>query len=146
MEIICSDKEFINFTNSDIDRKILIAKEKEKDSITEYLQNLTDDERNVEKLFKKHKLEKWGKGLQKGLTQYVKENYDEEREALDAQEIKDRQLAKIKGVDQSNINIYQLELDADALLTEEIEREEYSLEDYEGDDGPQEYDEFDYED
>ena len=146
MEIICSDKEFINFTNSDIDRKILIAKEKEKDSITEYLQNLTDDERNVEKLFKKHKLEKWGKGLQKGLTQYVKENYDEEREALDAQEIKDRQLAKIKGVDQSNINIYQLELDADALLAEEIEREEYSLEDYEGEDGPQEYDEFDYED
>ena len=65
MEIICSDKEFINFTNSDIDRKILIAKEKEKDSITEYLQNLTDDERNVEKLFKKHKLEKWGKGCVK---------------------------------------------------------------------------------
>lgn len=146
MEIICDDKDFINFTNSDIDRKILIAKEKEKDNITEYLQNLTDDERNVEKLFKKHKLEKWGKGLQKGLTQYVKDNYDEERDALEAQEIKDKQLAKLKGVEQSNINIYQLELDADTLLAEEIEREEYSLEDYEGEDGPQEYDEFDYED
>ena len=146
MELVCSDKEFINFTNDDIDRKILIAKEKEKDTITEYLQNLTDDERNVEKLFKKHKLEKWGKGLQKGLTQYVKENYDEEREALESQQLKDKQLSKLKGIDQSNINIYQMDLDADALLSEEIEREEFSLEDYEGEDGPQEYDEFDYED
>ena len=80
------------------------------------------------------------------MTQYVKENYDEEREALESQQLKDKQLSKLKGIDQSNINIYQMDLDADALLSEEIEREEFSLEDYEGEDGPQEYDEFDYED
>ena len=30
-------------------------------------------------IFKKHKLGKWGVGLQKGLTQYVAETYDRER-------------------------------------------------------------------
>ena len=30
---------------------------------------------------KNKKLEKWNEGMQKGITQYVKENYDEEREA-----------------------------------------------------------------
>ena len=146
IDIICKDKEFINFTNEDIHKKILSAKEREKDGITEYLQALTDDERNVEKLFKKHKLEKWGKGLQKGLTQYVADNYDEERQALEDQEIKDRALSQVKGINEGNRNIYQYELEESTKLDQEIEKEEFSLVDYGGDDGPQEYDEFDYED
>ena len=146
IDIICKDKEFINFTNDDIKKKILSAKEREKDGITEYLQGLTDDERNVEKLFKSHKLEKWGKGLQKGLTQYVADNYDEERQALEDQQIKDRALSQVKGIDEGNRNIYQYELEESNKLDEQIEKEEFSLEDYGGDDGPQEYDEFDYDD
>jgi len=141
LEMVCNDKMAINYNKKSIMSKILVAKEKEKDSITEYLGNLSDEEREVENLFKKHKLENWGKGLQKGLTQYVQENYDEEREALDKQQIKERQLAKQTGVTNQNINIYSDDIDADTRIAEEIDKEEYSLEDYDGeDDNPEEED------
>ena len=90
MKIICVNKSAIDFNKKLIMEKILVSKEKEKNNITQYLKELTDEEREVENLFKSHKLEKWGKGLKKGLTQYVQENYDEEREALDKQMIKDK--------------------------------------------------------
>ena len=51
----------------------------EKDRKTTMLKDLTDEERSVDTIFKKHKLGKWGVGLQKGLTQYVAETYDRER-------------------------------------------------------------------
>jgi len=57
------------------------AKEKEKDIITTYLKDLTDEEREVENLFKNSRLGKWSKGLQKGLRVYQKDTYDEERDA-----------------------------------------------------------------
>ena len=37
---------------------------------------MQDDEREIENIFKNQKLGKWSKGLQKGLTQYVKDTYD----------------------------------------------------------------------
>ena len=88
----------------------------------------------MENVFKQHKLEKWSKGLQKGLTQYVQDNYDEERELLEQQQIKDRQLAKNPGVTDSNKDIYANDLDADAAVSDEIEREVYSLVDFPGED------------
>ena len=139
LEMVCNDKITINYNKESIMSKILVAKEKEKDSITEYLGNLSDEEREVENLFKKHKLEKWGKGLQKGLTQYVQEDYDEEREALDKQRLKDRELSKRAGVTNQNSNIYADDMDEQSRLDEEIEREEYSLEAFGGeDDNPEE--------
>ena len=132
VEILCNDKAAIDFNKETIMSKILLAKEKEKTDITDYLKNLDDDERAVENVFKHHKLEKWGKGLQKGLTQYVQKDYDEEREILDQQQIKDRQLSNNPDVTESNRDIYASDLDAHTLLSDEIEREVYSLVDYPG--------------
>jgi hypothetical protein len=134
MKIICSDKSAIDFNKKLIMEKILVSKEKEKDNITQYLKELTDEERDVENLFKSHKLEKWGKGLKKGLTQYVQENYDEEREALDKQMIKDRLLAENTDVTDQNKNIFGDELDAEAQLDEEIDNEVNLLTEYGGED------------
>ena len=134
VEILCGDKDAINFNKEIIMSKILSAKEKEKTDITDYLKNLEDDERAVENVFKHHKLEKWSKGLQKGLTQYVQENYDEERELLEQEQIKDRQLAKNPGVTESNKDIYANDFDADAAVSNEIESEVYSLVDFPGED------------
>jgi len=146
IEIICNNKDIINYNKETITNKIITSKEKEKDSITDYLKQLTDEEREVENIFKNQKLEKWGKGLQKGLTQYVKENYDEERELAEQELIKDRKLAQKTGISDMNKNIYAYELDADSALAESIDREVYSLEDYPGEDGDDQYDDLEVED
>ena len=147
VDIICSHKRDIDYNKESIMNKILSSKEKEKKEITDYLKNLTDEEREVENIFKNQKLEKWSKGLQKGLTQYVQETYDEEREQAERELIKEKQIAKQTGVSDMNKNIYAYEFDADAELAEEIDREVYSLEDYPGEDGDEpEYDDFEFQD
>ena len=72
--------------------------------------------------------------MQKGLTQYVQENYDEERESAEKELIKEKKLANQTGISDMNKNIYSYEFDADAELAEEIDREVYSLEEYPGED------------
>ena len=147
VDIVCLYKRDINYNKESIMTKILYSKEKEKKDITDYLKNLTDEEREVENIFKNQKLEKWSKGLQKGLTQYVQENYDEERDMAEKELIKEKQMAKQTGISDMNKNIYSYEFDADAELAEEIDKEVYSLEEYPGeDDDEANYDDFELQD
>jgi hypothetical protein len=107
--------------------KINMAKEKEKDLITEFLKNLTDEEREIENILKNNKLEKWNKGMQKGITQYVKENYDEEREAMEKQAIKEKKLQQNNNVTAMNKELYDLAMDEQTINDEAIDAEEYSM-------------------
>lgn len=140
IEMSCEDKAVVDYNKETILSKNLTSKEKEKDEITEYLKNLTDEERAVENIFKQHKLEKWSAGLQKGLTQYVQENYDEEREAAEQQLIKEREIAQKTGVNEYNKDIYAYEFDDNAALAEEIDREVNSLTEYQGEEDDPSYD------
>lgn len=45
-----------------------MAKEKEKDLITDFLKNLSDEEREIENILKNNKLEKWNKGIKRNNT------------------------------------------------------------------------------
>jgi hypothetical protein len=144
MEIICTYKKNIDYNKESIMDKILISKEREKKDITDYLKGLTDEEREVENIFKNQKLEKWSKGLQKGLTQYVQDTYDEEREQAEQEQIRDKKLASKTGVTDMNKNIYADEYDLEQEISEEIEREAYSLDEYGGEDEHDEvYEEYD---
>ena len=134
MEIVCNTKEYINYNYKTIMDKILRSKEKEKDTFTSALKDLTDEEREIENLFKNNKLEKWGKGLQKGLTQYVKDTYDDEREQMEQQAIKDLHLSKKKGVVDGNKDIYLLDIDHQDQLDREIDEEVNNLDEYLGED------------
>ena len=107
--------------------KINMAKEKEKDLITDFLKNLSDEEREIENILKNNKLEKWNKGMQKGITQYVKENYDEEREALEKQAIKEKKLQQNNNVTAMNKELYDLAMDEQTTNDEAIDAEEYSM-------------------
>jgi len=144
MKIICNSKSKLDLNYQSIKDKILRSKEKEKNDITEDLKNLTDEEREIQNLFKNNKLEKWSKGLQKGLTQYVKETYDEERDALEKQTLKERQLGRRSDVTDMNKDIYALDIDDNAELVEEIDNEVNNLNEYlgENDDGELDGDEF----
>ena len=138
MKIVCNSKTKIDLNYQSIKDKILRSKEKEKNDITEDLRNLTDEEREIQNLFKNNKLEKWSKGLQKGLTQYVKETYDEERDALEKQVLKERKLGRKSDVTDMNKDIYALDMDDEAQINQDIDAEvnnlnEYLGENYEGD-------------
>ena len=131
-DIICNEKDVINYNYESIMERVLRAKEKEKDDITEKLKSKSDDERNVENIFKTHKLGEWGKGLQKGLTQYDEDTYDEERQRLEDNALKEIKLGKNNLVTDLNKEIYSFELDEQGIIEERIEDDVYDLNDFDG--------------
>ena len=142
MEIISVNKDDIDVNKESIMNKILASKEREKSDITDYLKNLTEEEREVENIFKNQKLEKWGVGLQKGLREYVADNYDNERDKLEQQLINDKKMG-ITAANARNQNIYADEFMQEQALADEIDRDELSLANYAGeDDNEPEYDDF----
>lgn len=117
----------INHSYSKLKSKINTAKEKEKVLITDFLKNLTDEEREIENIFKNNKLEKWSVGLQKGMTQYVKSNYDLEKMNLEKQLELENKLNKMDNVSQMNIDIYKFDFMEKQLQDEMIDKEEYTM-------------------
>ena len=125
INIICASKDVIDLSYENVMERVLRSKEKEKTQITDYLKYLTDEEREIENLFKNSKLERWNKGLQKGLTQYVKETYDEERDKIEQQAILEQKLGVNDLVTNMNKDIYMLD-----LLTEEAQQLQDNIEQY----------------
>jgi hypothetical protein len=80
IEIFCEHNKITNYSYQDIQNNIFKLKEREKDIITDRLKFMSDEERDADTILKINKLGAWNKGLQKGLTQYSKENYDDDRE------------------------------------------------------------------
>ena len=62
--------------------KVTRSSEKEKDMIVEFLTNLTDEQREVENIFKNFRLGDWSVGLQKGYRKYDPDTYDKERKNI----------------------------------------------------------------
>ena len=118
-------------------------KEREKNNITSRLQGLTDEERQADTILKVNKLGVWSKGLQKGLTTYVKDNFDEEREDMEKMMNYEKMLSQHKATTGEDIDMDQFM--EDALVDDDIERENLDLRDYTGDDGNYEEDDYDNE-
>ena len=81
-------------------------------------------------LFKNHRLERWNKGLQKGLTQYVSKTYDEEREKRETDEIIENRLMERVLLGQTSLanrEIDTLEEQEREIVEERINRDVYSL-------------------
>jgi hypothetical protein len=110
VSIIKDEKKSINYNYEKIMEQVLRSKEKEKDDITNDLKRLTDDDREVENIFKNSKLEKWGVGLQKGFTKYAEGTYDKERENMEKRLLLDIQLGKNVQVHEMNAEIYENDL------------------------------------
>jgi len=134
IQIICNNKDIIDVSYEDVMEKVLRSKEKEKTQITDYLKHLTDEEREIENIFKNSKLERWNKGLQKGLTQYVQDTYDEERAKLEETAILEKKLGINDLVTNMNKDIYVLDLLVDQEAEKEILNEQYNISHIVGDD------------
>lgn len=139
--IICNDKDVIDYNYKSVMDRVLRSKEREKDLITNYLKEMTEEEREVENIFKNNRLERWSVGLQKGLVSYTRDTYDNEREAMEKQALIEMKLGQNSVVTSMNKDIFsfdQLETEASAqqidaeennitYLGEDAEYEDYGL-------------------
>jgi hypothetical protein len=98
LEMMNNEKEFINISYGQIQDRVFKIQEKEKFTITDRYQLMNDEDRNVEKVFQKLKLGIWGKGLQKSLISYDKNDYDQQREFTEKMKTYENEIAK-KGLD-----------------------------------------------
>jgi hypothetical protein len=95
-------KNLIDFSYERIMDLVFKTREREKDTFTDRLKAKSDEERNVDTILKINKLGVWSKGLQKGLTSYVKEDYDDEREYMEQLAEVERKVMKNKNVNAAN--------------------------------------------
>lgn len=133
LQMFGNTKKLIDYSYEDIIYRVNVSKEKEKDQFTKRLKELSDEEREIENLMKGHKLGVWSKGLSKGVTQYEKDTYDEERQAMERIIELEEQIGRTDLVTDMNRDIYLSEAQEDALRAAQIEREEMRIE-YMGED------------
>ena len=131
-------KQLLNYSYTDIIYRVNVSKEKEKDQFTKRLKDLSDEERNIENTLKNHKLGLWSKGLSKGVTQYDKDTYDDERESMERVIAFEQQIDKQDFVSDMNRDIYLAEAEEEDRVGKEIEDAELRIT-YEGEDGDDEH-------
>jgi hypothetical protein len=136
---VCHDKSAIDYNYKSLMELILRSKEKEKDGITEYLGKMTVEERAIENLLKKNKLEQWGIGQQKGLHTYDTKTYDQERDDIEKMAMNEARLNKRSVVTDMNRDIFRLEMLADETADAEQDREDNMITDRGENDDPEEY-------
>ena len=137
--LICKDKSVIDYNYQSLMELVLRSKEKEKDEITDYLEKMTDEERDVEKLFKGNKLGRWSKGEQKGIHTYDAQTYDEERNDMEQMALREARVNKRSVVTDMNRDIFMLEAMTNEAEGESLDREDNAIT-YMGEDGePEDY-------
>ena len=120
LDIMENHKDTIDVSHDDIVDRNFKMKEKEKSMITSRLELLTDDQRDADTILKRNKLGVWSKGLQKSLTTYVKEGYDEDRGFHDTMQKLEQQIRR------KNTNVVDQNLEQymeDALEQNEVDAE-----------------------
>ena len=139
-----SNKKAFDLSYKDIEKRITRSKLNEKKMITDFLKNMDDDERHVEDMQKILKLGRWNVGLKKGLVDYSKERYTEERNQLF------EQLATNADIDTNDVVIQKDVSEIEAEDAQEVddfyEEEANDLRGYNGVDGDGQYYEEDRDD
>ena len=77
------NKEIINLSGESITDIVFKKRQKEKDTFTDRLKAMSVEGKDVDTMMKINKLGVWSKGLQKGLTVYDKDTYDEDRDEME---------------------------------------------------------------
>jgi hypothetical protein len=133
IQAIEDNRDKTNYSYENIMDLVFKIKEREKNNITSRLQGLTDEEREADTILKINKLGVWSKGLQKGLTTYVKDNFDEEREDMEKMMQYERMLGQHNATTGEGMDMD--EFMEDIHVDGEIERENFDMTGFTGDDG-----------
>jgi hypothetical protein len=139
IQIIDNQKDVVDISYDNIKDFIFKIKEREKNTFTDRLKSLTDEERDVDNILKVTKQGVWGKSLEKGLTTYVAEAYDQERDFMEMMANVDKSLRKNKKYNGEKSNLDVDDFIEDAANAADIEHDAYDMsnmrEDYmDGDD------------
>ena len=137
-EYFTNEKKTVDYNKETIMAKVLRSKEKEKEEVTGYFEKMSDQEREIEKLFKNNKLGKWSLGLGRGVFEYDKDLYDEERSAIQERALLEKKAGLISDVTQSNAEIYMLELEMQSVSDQFADNEAYDMSMLPEDDNPPE--------
>jgi hypothetical protein len=141
LNIMNSHKETTDLSYEDVLDRVFKLKEREKDNITDRLKGLTEEERDADTILKINKLGVWNKGLQKGLTSYVADTYDDERELRDKFGALEKKLMKNnKDVNEGNRDTLLEELAEQEDNDRDIEDDAYNIGGYNDDYGDGNYD------
>ena len=76
---------------------------------------------------RKAKLGRWNVGLQKGLTQYVKDMYDNERDEMEKEALVDLELGKLDVVNDMNRQIYAMEFLEQKQIDQDADKEAFDM-------------------
>ena len=137
LNIIKREKGLINLNAKMVKEKVNRSKDNDRHKITSTLRDLSKEERAIENLFKNHRLERWNKGLQKGLTQYVAKTYDEERADREKEQIMEQQLANRDMMGQAltaDHEIAMVEQEEGQIVADRIDEDVYNMNDIPDDD------------
>jgi hypothetical protein len=137
--IISDHKKIVDLSYDKVMESVFKTKEREKDTFTDRLKSMTDEERDADTILKINKLGTWSKGLQKGLTTYVKETYDEERDYMEKLGEIENTLRKNKNVTDENMEQYLEDYLENVDAVADIEREEEDISWFQGDDAGEDY-------
>jgi hypothetical protein len=127
LEIVMRQKNRMNLNKEDIMDLVLKSKEKEKNTKTRQLKELTDEERKADAELRKGKLGRWNVGLQKGLTQYVKDNYDVERKEMEKEALIDLRLGEFDIVNDMNKDIFAMDMLEQDIRDKEADKEAFDM-------------------
>jgi hypothetical protein len=134
MDIFRNEKETIDTNYEEIQDRVFKLREREKDMVTDRLKAMTDEQRDVDNVFKIIKQGEYSKGLQKGLTVLDKNFYDEEQVLRDELEKAERKIRKTnKDANDENIDILVDEYLEQKQVVADIDTDAYDIE-YLGDD------------
>jgi len=116
VDILNNQKDTVDISYEEIQDRVFRLREKEKDMVTDRLKNMTDELRDADTILKINKLGKYSVGMQKGLTMYDKEYYENEGELRDEMVKAERKIRQ-SNADANDENI-------DMLIDEYMEQQE----------------------
>ena len=123
-------KKVINISYEQIQDKVFKIREREKDGVTDRLKYMTDEERDADTILKINKLGVWNKSLQKGLTTYVADTYDDERQFMENMLQYERTLGTKANVTDDNFGDLMEEVDRENELNREANDMSNYIDDY----------------
>jgi hypothetical protein len=116
VDILNNQKDTVDISYEEIQDRVFRLREKEKDMVTDRLKNMTDELRDTDTILKINKLGKYSVGMQKGLTMYDKDYYENEGDLRDEMVKAERKIRQANA-DANDENI-------DILLDEYMEQQE----------------------
>ena len=107
---------------------------KEKNRVTKNFQDLSIQQREIEKIMMNHRLGEWGVGLTRALYVYDQDQYEKERERLEKEALEEIKLGKMGADTEMTQSIYKLDLIAEEQAQKASWDEAFNISDLPDDD------------